>query len=224
MIHTTYTERGLGVQIWGTYDDLRTLHVVIGKFWNVPEFEHIGAFENRNEVIGSFSYEVRKGMDGRRLSKKGIPYLGEEVQYYGFEVSWVHVLFSIVALKENWKLIPPDKLDLACFYAIEYWVESALDGFDIITAAKVKPYLNGGIYSANPFLYQFMRKINLDFFQLGGGKAAFRNLPSLLKTSAYSTPEFNAYNVHLQKEAARLGIMAKHLDFDEENSIYEVKW
>lgn len=224
MLYTVYTERGLGVQIWGTYDDLRTLYEVISRFWSVPEFEHIEAFENRNELISSFSYEVRKGMEGSRLTKKSSHFSEEENQYYGFEVSWVHILFSIVALKENWKLIPPDKLDLAYFYTLEYWVESGLDGFDSVTGAKVKPYLNGGIYAANSLLYQFMRQINLKFFLLGGGKNAFKKLPELLKASAYSTPEFNELNMHLQKEATRLGVKPECLDFDEGNSIYEVKW
>lgn len=224
MLYTIYTQRGLGVQIWGTYDDLRTLYEVISRFWNISEFEHIEAFENRNQLISSFSYEVQKGMEGSRLAKKGSHFSEEENQYYGFEVSWVHVLFSIVALKENWKLIPPDKLDLAYFYTLEYWIESGLDGFDSITGAKVKPYLNGGIYAANPLLYQFMRQLNLEFFQLGGGKNAFKKLPELLKASIYLTPEFEDLNKSLQKEAVKLGVKPRHLDFNEENSIYKIKW
>lgn len=224
MLYAFCTERGLGLQIWGTYDDLRTLYEVISRFWNISEFEHIKAFENRNVLISAFSYEIRKSMQGERLTKKGSCFSGEENQYYGFKVSWVHILFSIVALKENWKLIPPNKLDLAYFYNLEYWIESELDAFDSITGAKVKPYLNGGAYGANPLLYQFMRQINLEFFQLGGGRNAFKKLPELLRVSVYSTPEFNELNEYLQKEAARLGIKAECLDFEEENNIYDIKW
>lgn len=127
MIYTIHTKRGLGVQIWGSYDDLSTLYAVISKFWNIPEFVQVSGFENRNELISSFSYEVRKGMEGSRLSYQD-PRLPENSnQLYGFEVSWVHIAFSLAALKENWKLIPPDKLDLAVFYSLGYWVQNALE-------------------------------------------------------------------------------------------------
>lgn len=224
MLYTTHTKRGLGVQIWGTYDDLNTLYHVIAKFWGNPEFEHIGAFENRNVLISSFSYEVRKGKDGSRLSKTGSSFGDKGNQYLGFEMSWVHILFSIAALKENWNLIPPDKLDLSFFNLLEYWVESALEQFDPTTAEEIKPYLNGAIYAGNPLLYQFMRQINLDFFLLGGGRRAFKKLPVLLKTSSYFTPEYNALQSFLEKEAANLNIEPEHYDFDEDNKIYEIKW
>lgn len=224
MLYATHTKRGLGVQVWGSYEDLRTLYEVIGKFWNVPEFQQLPGFENRNELISSFSYEVRKGMDGHRLSRKGSHFLIDEDQYYGFEVSWVHVLFSITALKENLNLIPPNKLDLAFFYSLEYWVESALEGYDAVSAEKIKPYLNGAIYGNNPYLYQFMRSINLDFFLLKGGKQAFKKLPNLLKASAYGTQEFEELNRHLENEAKQLGCRVEDIDFDEENEIYEIVW
>src|SRR5690606_20105587 len=224
MLYTTHTKRGLGIQIWGSYRDLSTLYAIISEFWSVPEFEQMPGFENRNELISSFSYEVRKGMEGSRLSYQD-PRLPENgSQLYGFEVSWVHIAFSLAALKENWKLVPPDKLDLAVFYSLEYWVESALEAYDIRTADKIKPSLNGAIYGANPCLYQFMRRINLDFFLLGGGKQAFRKLPNLLRTATYATVEYNEFNKHLGEEAKRLDCKPNEIDFDEKNEIYDIAW
>src|SRR5690606_3038878 len=224
MLYTTHTKRGLGVQIWGSYDDLRTLYDVISKYWNVPEFGHMSGFENRNELISSFSYEVRKGMDGSRLSYND-PRLPENGnQLYGFEVSWVHIIFSITALKENWKLIPPDKLDLAVFYSLEHWVENAMEAYDSSAADRVKPYLNGAIYGANPCLYQFMRRISLDYFLLRGGKRAFRKLPHLLRMAMYGTVEYNGFNKYLEQEAQRIESKPDSIDFDEENEIYNIAW
>lgn len=34
MIYLVPTKKGLGVEIWGTYDDLNSLYEVISKFWN----------------------------------------------------------------------------------------------------------------------------------------------------------------------------------------------
>lgn len=224
MLYTTHTKRGLGVQVWGSYDDLRTLYDIISKFWNVPEFEHISGFENRNELISSFSYEVRKGMAGSRVSYKD-PRLPENGnQLYGFEVSWVHIIFSLAALKENWNLIPPNKLDLSVFYSLGYWIEDALEAYGSATVDKIKPYLNGAIYGANPCLYQFMRQINMDFFLLEGGKQAFRKLPSLLRASTYGTTEYNKVNNDFEKDAKRSGCRPHEIDFDEESDIYEIVW
>ncbi|MCY4780410.1 hypothetical protein ORI89_12165 [Sphingobacterium sp. UT-1RO-CII-1] len=204
MIYATYTKSGIGAQIWGTYDDLRTFYEIIEKFWNITEFQHIGAFENRNELIRTFSYEVRKSMNGQRLSRRGSWFSQGDSQLYGFEISWVHLFFSLAALKENWNFIPPNKLDLSFFYSLEHWLELALDEYDISTAHKIKPYLQGSIYGENPYMYQFMCQLNENFFSLGKGKQAFRKLPELLRASSYATVEFNELNDYIEEEAKRL--------------------
>ena len=60
MIYTIPTKKGMGVEIWGTYDDLSSFYEVIGKFWNHEnQLNHKGS-ENRDKLISSFSYEIRK--------------------------------------------------------------------------------------------------------------------------------------------------------------------
>lgn len=224
MLYATYTKGGMGAQIWGTYDDLRTFYEIIGKFWNITEFQRVGAFENRNELIGTFSYEVRKCMNGQRLSRRGSWFSQGDSQLYGFEISWVHLFFSLAALKENWNFIPPNKLDLSFFYSLEYWLECALDGYDSTTAHKVKPYLQGSIYGNNPYLYQFMCQLNLNFFSLGGGKQAFRKLPELLRASSYATAEFNQLSAYVQQEAKRLDLTPEKFKIPEDEEVYAIQW
>lgn len=224
MIYTIHTKRGLGVQIWGTYEDLRTFYDIVAKFWNIDEFQEQPGFDNRNELLSDFSYQIRKAMDGNRLSRKGSHFFPNENEYFGFESSWVQVIFSIVALKTNWNLVHVDKLDLSYFNNLEFWIERSLRSYDDKTADLIIPYLNGALYGGNPCIYQFMRRINLDFFLLGGGKAAFKKLPNLMKTASFATVEYKKLNDELIIEAKKIGSKPDLLDFDESNEIYNIVW
>lgn len=99
MIYTIPTKRGLGVELWGTYDDLKTLYAVIGRFWNQEEFLNNTGFDNRDKLISGFSYEIRKAYDGNRLKQQYSRFSLEQIPHFGVKLSWVHVLFSISALR-----------------------------------------------------------------------------------------------------------------------------
>ena len=38
MIYAVNTPKGLGIELWGTKDDLDTLYNVVGNFWNEKNF------------------------------------------------------------------------------------------------------------------------------------------------------------------------------------------
>ena len=71
MIYLIPTKRGIGVEMWGTYEDLKTLHEVVGRFWNDENYESNKGFENRDSLLSSFSYEIRKAKEGRRKKSDG---------------------------------------------------------------------------------------------------------------------------------------------------------
>jgi hypothetical protein len=66
MIYILPTKHGIGVELWGTYEDFKTLHEVISKFWNDENSIKIKGDENRDKLISSFSYEIRKAYEGNR--------------------------------------------------------------------------------------------------------------------------------------------------------------
>ena len=37
MFYLIPTKNGIGVEIWGTYDDIRTIHSVVQNFWGNEE-------------------------------------------------------------------------------------------------------------------------------------------------------------------------------------------
>ncbi|WP_291858561.1 hypothetical protein [Marinilabilia sp.] len=225
MLHITPTPRGIGVKLWGAHEDLNSFYEVIGKYWGEERNLTMTGSENRDKLISSFSYEVRKAFEGQRLKKKIDHSEIDEVQYFGAEISWIHFLFFLAALKFNMRYSETTKFDIAMLLQVEYWLEKAMKDFDEIGARKLIGFIDGGIYEANEYIYHYMRKINMDFVMQGGGKKAFRELPELLEKAVFFTDEYEAYQTFLENEAKRLGCTVNDLEIDDDYVDYEgVKW
>ncbi|WP_202967936.1 DUF6904 family protein [Chryseobacterium cucumeris] len=180
MLYIIPTRFGLGVEIWGTYDDLNNFYEVISKFWNDENKVNKKGFDNRDTLISGFSYEIRKAKEGSRLKRDSNHLTFEELPYLGATISWVHFLFSLTALKFNMRYAETNKFDLSQILLVEFWLEKAMYSYDEVGAGNLKGFIEDGLYGGNNHIYQYMRSINLDFFLLGGGKKAFRKLPDLL--------------------------------------------
>ncbi|MBT2561117.1 hypothetical protein J7E50_09770 [Pedobacter sp. ISL-68] len=224
MIYTVPTKRGLGIQLWGNYDDLRTLYDVFGKFWNDPNYTENKLFEDRDRLISGFSYELRKAYEGSKLKRESSHFSLDNIEYLGVELSWVHIIFSLNALRQNMKFIESNKLDLATFLSLEYWLERSMNEFDEVGARTLIPYIDGAIESTNKHIYLYMRSINADYFTMGGGKLAFRKLSTLLRKAIYYTPEYNEHLEFLNKEAKRLKCEINDLELTDDHINYDIKW
>jgi hypothetical protein len=224
MFYTIPTKRGLGVELWGTYDDLNILYDVISKFWNNDRLKPVPGSENRDKLISGFSYELRHAFQGSRLTRESAHFSGEAIPYFGCEISWPHMFFSLAVLRYNMHFIAPEKFELGIFLMLEHWLQRSMEEFDQEGAVLLMPFLEGAIHAANPCLYQFMRSINMEYFLLGGGKESFRKLPKLLKRAQYPGSNYDSYMGFLTTEAARLKCEASVLEFDEENTLYEIEW
>jgi len=225
MLHITPTPRGVGVKLWGTYEDLNHFYEVIGKYWGEERNLTLTGAENRDKLISSFSYEVRKAFEGQRLEKKSDHPEILGVAYFGCEISWVHFLFFLAALKFNMRYCETTKFDIAMVLQVEYWLEKAMKDFDETGARKLIGFIDGGIYEANEYIYHYMRKINMDYVMQGGGKKAFRELPELLEKAVFLTDEYDVYQNFLENEAKRLGCTVNDLEIDDDYVDYEgFKW
>lgn len=209
------------MEIWGTYGDLDSFYQVIGKFWNNEQYFHEKGFENRNELISGFSYEIRKAKEGKRQKRESNHYTLEQADYLGTEISWVHFLFSLAAIKYNMGFYETNKFDVSMILQIEFWLENAMKVFDAEGAKKLVRFIEGGIYAANEHIYQFMRSINYDYFQLNGGKRAFRKLPDLLKRCVFYTDEYQEFQAFLEKESKRLNCEISDIEIDDDHFDYD---
>lgn len=225
MFYIIPTKKGLGVQLWGTFDDLRTVYSVVGNFWNNEDYLNNKGFENRDKLISGFSYELRKAYEGSRLKREESHFSLEPVEHLGCEISWVHFLFSLSALRHNMRNFETNKFELALFMQLEFWLEKAMIEYDEIGAKELKSYIVGAIYSSNENLYQYMRFIGEEHFRLGGGKRAFRKLPSLLKRAVYFTDDYKEYAEILKSEAKRLKCETSDLEINDDDIDYEnITW
>lgn len=225
MIYIIPTKQGMGVELWGTHEDLNNLYEVIGRFWNDENKLNINGYENRDKLISGFSYEIRKAFEGSRLKRKTSHYSFEETEYFGTQISWVHFLFSLTALKFNMRYSETSKLDISMILQIEFWLERAMNNYDEIGARNLVGFIDDGLYGANEFIYHYMRSINLDYFLLGGGKRAFRKLPNLLQRGIFFSDEYKSYKNDLEKDAKRLGCDVNDMDIDDDNIDYDnMKW
>jgi hypothetical protein len=215
----------MGVELWGDYEDLNNLYEVIGKFWNDENKLNIKGFENRDKLISGFSYEIRKAYEGSRLRRKRSHFSLDDVDYFGTQISWVHFLFSLTALKFNMRYSETTKYDISMFLQIEFWLEKAMNSYDEIGARSLVGFIEDGLYGANEYIYHYMRSINLDYFILGGGKRAFRKLPELLKKGIFFTEEYNNYKTFLENDAKRLGCEINDMEINDDDINYDgIKW
>ena len=221
MLHITPTLRGIGVKLWGTHEDLNIFYETIGKFLGEERNLILTGAENRDKIISSFSYEIRKAFEGQRLKKKSDHSDIDEVEYFGTEISWVHFLFFLTALKFNMRYSGTTKFDVAMLLQIEFGIEEAMKAYDEIGARKLVGFIEGGIYEANEYIYHYMRSINMEYIMLGGGKKAFRQLPRLLNKAVFHTDDCNAYRTFLEKEAKRLGCSVNDMEINDDDVDYE---
>jgi len=225
MIYILPTKRGLGVELWGTHEDLSNLHAVISKFWSDEKYLNHPGYENRDKLISGFSYEIRKGFEGSRLKRKTGHFSYENSEYFGCQLSWIHFLFSLSALRYNMRLSEANKFDISIMLQLEFWLAKAMRSYDEIGANELGAFIDGGLYEGNKYLYQFMRSINVDYFLLGGGKKAFRKLPELLTRGVLLSEEYKLYTEFLGEESKRLGCEISDMEIDDDYINSEkIKW
>lgn len=224
MFYILPTKRGLGVEIWGTYNDLRNLYDVISKFWDQERLTG-HEMDGNDSIISGVLYEIRKAHDGRRLKRERDHFRQTELPYFGTRVSWVHLLFFMHAVRYNMRIVESDKFDLSILLQLEYWIERAMDSYDEIGARELKPYISNGIDRSNPDLFQYLLYINADYFEQGGGKTAFRNLPKLLRQAVLGTEEYKSFNIYLKAQAQKLQCNVSELAPNDDHIDYDgMKW
>lgn len=225
MFYMVSTKNGLGVELWGTPDDLRNIYSVLGNLWNKEDYLSKQGFESRDKLISGFSYELRKAIDGHRQKRNQNHFSFESLEYLGCKISWVHFLFTLSALKRNMKYYETNKFDLSVFLQMEFWLEKAMDQYDERGAERLKPFISDTIYAGNDSIYLFMRTINLEYLKLRGGKRAFRKLPDLLKKAVYYTKEYDEYSQRIKEDAELLGCKISELEVNDDHIDYQnLEW
>lgn len=212
MLEMQACKNGQDVEIWGSFEGLTKVYAIIGRFWSddTVKTDQV-VYENRDKTISAFAYEIRKAFSGNRFKKKN----ETGVELFGCKLSWIHVLFALSALRYNMRLKQTRKLDIALFIELEHWLEEAMVNYDREGHLMLKGFIDGGIYAGNPYLYQYMRGMDLEFKNHGTGKKAFRNLPVLLRRGVYGTRDYMEYEVYLETQAKKHGCKVFDMEFND---------
>ncbi|MCU0440432.1 MAG: hypothetical protein MUC49_21275 [Raineya sp.] len=83
------------------------------------------------------------------------------------------------------------------------------------------PIIDGSIYTANPYLLQYENLIENKFFELGGGKKGFRELPKLMRASSFGTNEYKIVLSELQTDAINLKCKIEEIVYEWKE---DIKW
>ncbi len=216
MYYILPTARCLGVEFWGNQFELANLYDQLNKFFIVRDdlkHKNGGGIE---KILSSFLYEIRHAYQHDRLIKE---------DKFGCKISWVHLFFSIGAIKYNMSIVDHNKQDKALILNLEYWTEKCLDSHGLKIANLLKPYVDDAIFMGNENIYQYMRMINFEFFSLKGGKRGLKKLHELMATAVYGTVEYEAYKNQLIVDAELNNCKTYELEINDDNlEIYNQKW
>lgn len=218
------TKRGIGVQLWGTYDDLNALYDSITEYFLGEDRILYRGDENRLKLLSSFSYEIRKAYEGARLKRNGGHYAHGDQEYLGTQASWVHILFVLAGLRFASGFHKVSKLDAAWILQLEYWTEHAMRTYDEKGAKELVHFVDGTLYGGNEYIYHYMRSTNAMFIMQGGGKRAFRYLPRLLERGVPISDEYEDYKKSLETEAKKLNCSVDDMEIDDDHVNYEIPW
>lgn len=197
MLRFEPTKHGTGIKVLGDYGDLNSLHQT---FWNLmPESRNISMRE-RVRLLSIMSYEVRHAMQHYRLCET-ISYDDQnEVTYYGCQIDWICMLFTISCLRYNAGYTSLSQQDQANLMLLEYLTERAMNQYDQQGASTLKYFINSRINIADDLIYHIYQAVWYDFMTLPAGKQRFRKISELI--SKYSTlwsPDYKILKAHFEQ-------------------------
>lgn len=196
MLHSAPTKKGTGLALFGHADDLENLHETIYFLCGGSEGEL-----DKNVHALSVAYEIRKAFERQREVLESDS--GEQV---GTRFVWPHIVFYTAFFRQLAAYRPTNKEHQSNIYRLEYCVESALIEYDPEVGAEVVSIcpMIGGV--TPDFLDGYVANVTYSFlFERGSGKMRFRRLPTLLRSMAEWSPDYQEYAAMLEREATKRG-------------------
>tara|TARA_R110001606_G_scaffold158325_1_gene302079 strand:+ start:239 stop:901 length:663 start_codon:yes stop_codon:yes gene_type:complete len=194
-------KKGLGVELWGSYQDVKQLYFVIMSFTDDESFQNREGFENRNQILWDFVKHLRKSYQGRRLQRDTDHFNLDPQKVFGVKISWLEMIFYLGCINYNSKFLRVSKFDSAMFLQLEYWLEKSMIDYDEKGGNELKNYINSLINYNSELLLQYYHFLDYEFFKLNGGKKSYRKLFEILRKAVASSDENKLFLSKLNKEA-----------------------
>lgn len=192
MLYANSTPKGTGIEIWGDYNDLESLHATMVKLANNGIDPN--SYERNAHLLSIVPFEVRHAFQGDRY-KTDVDNGNTKTTYYGFRVNWITLLYTISALRYNAGLMATDDIDQSNLLLLEHWTRESLYAYDALGARFVELFINRRIDVTHKHVYQIHQHLLNIYFSEKPTKRRFRNIPSLLiSVCGQDMEEFLQYN------------------------------
>jgi hypothetical protein len=217
-----------GVVIWGSSDAFYDTNELLYDCWGDDD-------EMTNEegitylgVMAFFSYEMRHTSQGDRLVKfDGVPLDEWDSEHYdlfetdrsrfevGFEIEWTYILFVLASWFECYrnKNCPPEALPILRDMRDD--VERAIKKVSSTNYPRLKPFLHGALYAADPYLMRTMEYVHKELKYAWSRHMS--RLAEAMQATIYNSPECNDVHKILEDGAAELNCAVHEITFDEDD-------
>lgn len=189
MLQMSPTKKGVGVTIWGDYGDLKALDEL---FTDCMVIARSHADEELNKMLGVMSYDIRHAYSGHREIEEFTYYDKQTVQYYGFKVDWITLLFTISCIRYSLSHKPSTDLMQSEIYLLESLTKTAIQRYDPSSYTEILRFF-GGCRPANIEIVYFMQQYAVKYFfeSKQKGRRRFRLIPGIIYKCLYSNTELH---------------------------------
>jgi len=187
MIHAEPTKKGTGIKFWGDRNDLKLLYDCVSNLCHSNNNE--ADYERNARLLTILPYEIRHAYQGDSLKKEEDNGDGTTI-YYGFQINWITLLYSISALRYNAAYQCTSLLEQAQLNIIEYWTKVALNCFDAVGANEIECFVGCRIDVSSKYVYIIYEYVVAEYLSMPNTKKRFQNIPYLLSKYATHTDRY----------------------------------
>lgn len=210
MIYLKPTAKGTGATIWGTFEELRNLYFAIDELclWEYTE-DNKGAVAR---IIDVFNYELRHAYQGSRKTKK-ITYLDDQsMRVYGFNYTWVELLFTTSCIRRKCAYSEVSKSQHGIFLLFEGELERALYQYDPRGAANIEFFIENTRVTTDK-LWHYFNEITYHFISQPSGKKRFRSIPTMLEALNEYSPQHSYIEARINESRKELNCSLWEIEY-----------
>lgn len=193
MLTANPTKKGIGIEIWGDYNDLECLYDVMSVLSLSKSATNEADFERNERLLTIVPYEIRHAFQGERLKNK---HIGNghscETLYYGFRTDWITILFTYSALRFNAAHTQTDAFIQGWLYLLEFQIKNAIYMYDELGAIAIEPLIEQGLNVSTKYVYLLHQNYVAKYLSMKSGKKRFRSIPLLLTDKAFEKEIINS--------------------------------
>lgn len=199
------TKFGTGIEIYGDYYDLRSLHEVLHTI-----HRDVGEASFVSDLCMGLAYEVRKANGGHRQKKKIRP--DDKTFYYGFQYSWPDILITLNVLRQSVGYLGNYHEINANLFRLEHITIEALKQYDEVTAIKLVKWITEHKILLYSGVNQILDEIRMRHYTEKNGKTRFKKLNQHIELILHYTKEHLELMQHYEERAKRLNCNIENLE------------